>query len=188
MIAFPRLNRDSGFRRTNAFHRQIAVHDRKLYDPTNKKRQSGRSSRMLKGLKVVRIFLIVALASTAVASAQNSQPATQRGKSATAGKAFDPHDLSGFWDITNTRGALNATSNNRPPMTPWGLEKFHKTRTGDASALSNGSSRNEKEWNDPIRWCDPTGFPRIIWSPTPAGMRFAQTGEEVLQFFENNRV
>ena len=47
-------------------------------------------------------------------------------------KPFDPHDLSGFWDLTNTglpAGALNATSNNRPQMTPEGLEKFRKTKT-----------------------------------------------------------
>jgi hypothetical protein len=146
---------------------------------------------MLNRLMDVRIVLMVALASTAVAFAQNGQRATQTGKAATAGKSFDPHDLSGFWDLTNTglpSGALNETSNNRPQMTPWGLEKFRKTKTGEAKALSNGSSRNEKEWNDPIRWCDPTGFPRIMWSPTPAGMRLAQAGDEVIQFFQNNRV
>ena len=127
----------------------------------------------------IRILLIVALASSAVAFAQNGQR-----------KPFNPHDLSGFWDLTNTglpRGALNETSNNRPQMTPWGSEKFRKTKTGVANALSNGSYPNQKEWNDPIRWCDPTGFPRIMWSPTPAGMRFAQTNEEVIQFFQNNR-
>jgi hypothetical protein len=146
---------------------------------------------MLNRVMGVRILLLVALVWSAVALAQNGQRGTQNGKTATAGKSFDPHDLSGFWDLTNVglpSGALNATSNNRPQMTPWGLEKFRKTKTGDAKALSNGASRNEKEWNDPIRWCDPTGFPRIMWSPTPAGMRFAQAGDEVIQFFQNNRV
>ena len=146
---------------------------------------------MLNRLMGVRILLIVTVASSAVAFAQNGQRATQTGKAGTAGKSFDPHDLSGYWDITNIglpRGALNATSNNRPQMTQWGLEKFRKTKTGDANALSNGASRNEKDWNDPVRWCDPTGFPRIMWNPTPAGMRFAQTNEEVIQFFQNNRV
>jgi hypothetical protein len=128
----------------------------------------------------MRILIIVALASSAVAFAQNGQR-----------KPFNPHDLSGFWDLTNIglpRGALNETSNNRPQMTQWGLEKFRKTKTGDANALTNGAYPNEKDWNDPIRWCDPTGFPRIMWNPTPAGMRFAQTNEEVIQFFQNNRV
>jgi hypothetical protein len=109
-------------------------------------------------------------------------------------KPFDPRDLSGFWDLTDIglpAGALNSTSNNRPQMTSWGLEQFLKTKTGVATALSNGSSPNEKDWNDPIRWCDPTGFPRIMWDPTPAGMpagmRLAQASDEVIQFFPSNR-
>ena len=142
--------------------------------------------------RLMGAILIVALASSPIAFAQTGQRGTQGGRAGTASsKPFDPHDLSGFWDITNIGlppGALNATSNNRPQMTPWGLEKFRKTKTGDAKGLSNGSSANEKDWNDPIRWCDPTGFPRIMWNPTPAGMRFAQTNEEVIQFFQNNRV
>ena len=105
-------------------------------------------------------------------------------------KPFDPRDLSGFWDLTDIglpAGALNSTSNNRPQMTPAGLEKFRQTKTRDATALSNGSSPNEKEWNDPVGWCDPTGFPRILWGPTPAGMRLAQAADEVIQFFPTNR-
>jgi hypothetical protein len=121
--------------------------------------------------------LMAALALSSLALAQKAQP-------------FDPHDLSGFWDITKTglpAGALNETSNNRPQMTPWGLAKFQKTKTGyDAKSLSNGVF-NEKDWNDPLLVCDPTGFPRIMWSPTPPGMRFAQTSEEVIQFFEDGR-
>jgi hypothetical protein len=147
---------------------------------------------MVNRLMGVRILFIAALASSLVAFAQNGQGGAQQGKAGTTSKKpFNPHDLSGFWDITNVGlppGALNETSNNRPQMTPWGLEKFRKTKTGDANALGNGSSRNEKDWNDPIRYCDPTGFPRIMWSPTPAGMRFAQANDEVIQFFQNNRV
>src|SRR5215472_10953135 len=124
---------------------------------------------MLNRLMGVRVLLIVALAWSVVVFAQNSQRGTQQGKAGTSSrKPFDPHDLSGFWDITNVglpSGALNETSNNRPPMTQWGLEKFQKTKTGDAKALSNGAYPNEKDWNDPIRWCDPTGFPRIMWNP-----------------------
>ena len=128
--------------------------------------------------RLMGAILMVALASLPIACGTASS------------KPFDPHDLSGFWDITNVGlppGALNETSNNRPPMTPLGLERFRKTKTGVANALSNGRFPNEKDWNDPIRWCDPTGFPRIMWSPTPPGMRFAQTNEEVIQFFENDR-
>src|SRR2546429_599871 len=169
--------------------RARAVRNRGFLDPWSRdpqvvlqKPRARRSSKMLNRLMDVRILLIVALVSSAVAFAQNVQRGTQGGQAGTVGKPFDPHDLSGFWDITNIglpTGALNETSNNRPPMTPWGLEKFRKTKTGDAKALSNGSSPNEKDWNDPIRWCDPTGFPRIMWNPTPAGMRFAQANDEV---------
>lgn len=133
----------------------------------------------------------VVLAASFVAFAQNGKQAPQKGKAAAAPKqTFDAHDLSGYWDITKTglpAGALNATSNNRPPMTPWGLEKFRKAKTGyDGKALGNGVAA-EKDWNDPVLLCDPTGFPRIMWHPIPPGMRFAQTGEEVLQFFEDGR-
>ena len=107
------------------------------------------------------ILLTAALASSAVAFAQNGQRAS---------KPFDPHDLSGFWDITNIgvpRGALNETSNNRPQMTQWGLEQFRKTKTGDANALTNGAYPNQKDWNDPIQWCDPSQalsiFERRAW-------------------------
>ena len=134
----------------------------------------------------------VALAWSSFIFAQNGQQGRQKGKAPAASNLpFDAHDLSGFWDITNIGrppGALSGTSNNRPPMTPWGLEKFHKAKTGyDGKALSNGVYPDEKDWNDPILWCDPTGFPRIMWHPTPPGMRFAQTGEEVIQFFEDGR-
>src|ERR1700726_3986238 len=117
-----------------------------------------RSSKMRSRLMGMRILLIVTLASSAVAFAQNGQRGTQRGNAGTASsQPFDPHDLSGFWDITNIglpRVALNETSNNRPQMTQWGLEQFRKTRTGDANALTTGAYPNQKDWNDPIQWCD----------------------------------
>ncbi|HEY2380248.1 MAG TPA: hypothetical protein VGK48_03600 [Terriglobia bacterium] len=147
---------------------------------------------MLDRVTGAMIAITVMLAASSVALTQNSKPGPPKAKAPAAStKSFDVHDLSGFWDITNSGrppGALDETSNNRPPMTPWGLEQFRKTKTADAKALSNGASRNEKDWNDPVRWCDPTGFPRIMWNPTPAGMRLAQAGDEVIQFFQNNRV
>src|SRR5579871_4473927 len=108
------------------------------------------------------------LAWSSLVVAQNGQ-GKQKGKApAVSNEPFDPHDISGFWDMTNigrAPGALNTTSNNRPPMTPWGLEKFHKAKTGyDAKALGSGVSP-EKDWNDPVLLCDPTGFPRTLWNP-----------------------
>ena len=103
-------------------------------------------------------------------------------------KAFDPHDLTGFWEITNAgrpAGALNTMSNNRPPMTDWGKGMFAKTKTGNKD-LSSGVYP-EKDWNDPARWCDPMGFPRILWNGMPSGMRFVQSRDEVIQLFESGR-
>ncbi len=150
------------------------------------------SSKAIGRLIDVTVAITVAFTSSSLAFAQNGKQGPQKTKAQiTSNKPFDPHDLSGFWDITNVGlppGALNETSNNRPPMTPWALEKFHKVKTGyDGKALGNGVYP-EKDWNDPLLLCDPPGFPRIMWNPTPPGMRFAQTGEEVIQFFQNNRV
>jgi hypothetical protein len=138
------------------------------------------------------IAITVVLASSSAALPQNSKqgPPPKAKAPAASNKAFDAHDLSGFWDITNIgrpSGALNETSNNRPPMTPWGLEKFHKAKTGyDGKTLGNGVFP-EKDWNDPVLLCDPTGFPRIMWHPIQPGMRFAQAADEVIQFFEDGR-
>jgi hypothetical protein len=103
-------------------------------------------------------------------------------------KSFDPHDLNGYWELTNSgrpAGALNTISNNRPPMTDWGKKAFGKTKTG-YKELSSGVYP-QKDWNDPALWCDPLGFPRILWNTTSPAMRFAQTRDEVIQFFENGR-
>src|SRR5262245_51239572 len=103
-------------------------------------------------------------------------------------KAFDPHDLSGYWEMTNIGipGAPKTTSNNRPPMTDWAKGIFNKTKT-EYKELSSGVYP-QKDWNDPALWCDPLGFPRILWNTTFPQMRLAQTRDEVIQFFENGRV
>ena len=141
--------------------------------------------------RLMGAMIAITVASSLVALAQNTKQAPQKANAPTASKKpFDAHDLSGYWDITNIGrppGALNETSNNRPPMTPWGLEKFRKAKTGyDGKALGNGVFP-EKDWNDPVLLCDPTGFPRIMWHPIPPGMRFAHAADEVIQFFEDGR-
>jgi hypothetical protein len=101
---------------------------------------------------------------------------------------FDPHDLNGFWQITNAgrpAGALNTLSNNRPPLTDSGKAMLAKTKTGNKD-LSSGVFP-QKDWNDPAQWCDPLGYPRILWDGKPSGMRFVQTDDEVIQFFESGR-
>jgi hypothetical protein len=128
--------------------------------------------------------LIAMLALSTVAVGQAGAPNAQT----TTAKAFDPHDLSGYWDMRSPSGTLNTVGNNRPPMTAWGKAKFSKVKTGlDGKQLSAGVYPERKDWNDPVLWCDPPGFPRIMWLPTPPGMRFVPMGDEVLQFFEYGR-
>lgn len=100
-------------------------------------------------------------------------------------QAFNPRDISGYWDLTVPAGSPNALSNNRPPMTPWGTEQFRKVRSEfSAAALGNKISAPKAEWNDPLAVCDPPGFPRMLWLPKTPGTRLLVTNDEVYQFFE----
>jgi len=73
-------------------------------------------------------------------------------------------------------------------MTAWGKEQFSKVKSEfSAAPLGNGVSAPEKDWNDPIRICDPAGFPRLLWLPKTPGIRFAVNADEVFQFSEYNR-
>jgi len=140
-------------------------------------------------------FLISLVASAAslplclVPAASSGQQTAAPKAPAAANKRFDAHDLNGFWDLTNIGlppGALNETSNNRPPLTDWAKALFSKTKTG-YKEFSSGAYPAQKDWNDPTQWCDPMGFPRILWNPTLPGMRMVQTPGQVIQLFESGR-
>src|SRR6478672_2183508 len=98
-------------------------------------------------------------------------------------------DISGYWDLVpGPAGSLYTLSNKRPPMTAWGKEQFSKVRNEfSGTALGNGVSAPQKDWNDPLRLCDPAGFPRILWLPKTPGMRFSVNPDEVFQFLEYSR-
>ena len=73
-------------------------------------------------------------------------------------------------------------------MTPWGLEQFHKAKTGyDGKALGNGVYPNEKDWNDPVLRCDPTGFRGITLASEDARNGVCPDFEELIQFFADGR-
>jgi hypothetical protein len=136
----------------------------------------------------IAVFVAV-LALSLVPFALSGQQTPAHKAPAVSNKPFDAHDLTGFWDLTNIGlppGALNETSNDRPPMTDWAKALFGKTKTG-YKELSSGVYPGQKDWNDPVLWCDPTGFPRILWNATLPGMRLVQTPGEVIQLFENGR-
>jgi hypothetical protein len=135
------------------------------------------------------VGFVAVLAFAFVPFARSGPQTTAQRTPAASNKPFDARDLSGFWDLTNIGlppGALNETSNNRPAMTDWAKAIFGKTKTG-YKEFSSGVYPAQKDWNDPALWCDPTGFPRILWNSTLPGMRLVQTPAEVIQLFENGR-
>jgi hypothetical protein len=82
-------------------------------------------------------------------------------------------DLTGFW-----AGLVGARLNEVPPMTPWGQEQFHLHK--------NNGQYPVAESNDPIKGCDPLGFPRNMLFMT-RGIAFAQMSGKVLELFQYNR-
>ena len=83
-------------------------------------------------------------------------------------------DLTGFW-----AGLISAKLNPVPPMTAWGQEQF--------KAHKSHSQYSEAESNDPMKYCDPMGFPRDILYDN-RGFAFAPMPGKILQAFQFNRV
>jgi hypothetical protein len=83
-------------------------------------------------------------------------------------------DLTGFWT-----GLISAKLNPVPPMTPWGQEQFRSHKSH--------SQYSEAESNDPMKYCDPMGFPRDMLYDN-RGFAFAPMPGKILQAFQFNRV
>jgi len=85
-------------------------------------------------------------------------------------------DISGVWLYQGSGGAEStAPEKDMPPMTPSAQARFNTERPGYGS-------RAVPDGNDPILQCDPAGFPRIMFFPTP--FEFVQTPSRIIQFFE----
>lgn len=85
-----------------------------------------------------------------------------------------PHrDLTGAW-----AGPIFATINPIPPMTPYGEEL--------SKANKNAIDYSILESNDPLKTCDPLGFPRFILHET-RGLMFAQMPDRILQMSQYNQ-
>jgi hypothetical protein len=83
-------------------------------------------------------------------------------------------ELTGFW-----AGKVAQKLNDVPAMTPWGLEQFHLHKTNAEYPVA--------ESNDPIKGCDPLGFPRGMLFMT-RGIAFTQMPGRVVEMFQFNRV
>ena len=97
----------------------------------------------------------------------------QLGKNGGGGPA-PRHDITGFW-----AGPASPKENEVPPMTAWGQEQF-KTHKGH-------SQYSEAESNDPMKFCDPLGFPRDMLYQT-RGIAFSAMADRMLQLSQFNRV
>jgi len=134
------------------------------------------------------VVLVTILAFSGITNAQPPRTAATNVPVAPAStKPFDPHDVSGVWVPTG----LGQMSAGRPAMTEWGKAKWATTKpAGRQTPMAFGYFPDQKDWNDPILWCDPAGFPRVLWY-TGGGrgnLRIVNAPGEVLQFFERDHV
>jgi hypothetical protein len=122
-------------------------------------------------------FLMAALAAVLAISPAALAQAGQQQSTAKAPAAPAPkRDLSGVWQYQGSGGAESlAPEKDMPPMTAWAKARFDQERPGYGSRAIPGG-------NDPILQCDPIGFPRVMFMPTP--IEFVQAPGRVLQFFE----
>jgi hypothetical protein len=84
------------------------------------------------------------------------------------------HDITGFW-----AGPASPKENEVPSMTAWGEEQF--------KAYKGHTQYSEAESNDPMKFCDPLGFPRDMLYQT-RGIAFAPMADRMLQLSQFNRV
>jgi hypothetical protein len=126
----------------------------------------------------ILILTLAALCISSAALAQRGQrgqrgaaPATPAAPSA----PHDPKDLSGVW---TRQSRILTMSNEVPPMTPWGKEKFEATRPVYGPRAVPGG-------NDPISNCDPMGIPRNLFLEVSIyPLEIVQTPKRTFQFFE----
>ncbi len=134
--------------------------------------------------RTVLFALLAASALTPILFAQNRQQTPAPQAPPAKAQPFDPHDISGIW--RNPGGFDPIIGMNRPPMTEWGKEKWSKTRASARNTpLAFGFYQDQKDWNDPLFLCDPSGYPRTL---DYSNYRFVKLPDEFVMFFERDRV
>ena len=123
------------------------------------------------------IHVLVALtAALSFSTVAHEQSAPQQASSKSASSPAPKRDLTGVWQLQGQGGAESfAPESAMPPMTPWAQARFDAAKPGYGSRAMPGG-------NDPILQCDPIGFPRIMFMPTPH--EFVQAPGRMLQFWE----
>jgi hypothetical protein len=124
------------------------------------------------------------LAFVPLLSAQTGEPAgTAEGHSTnSAATPALSHDLSGVWmqypdgNVPGVPGMNAVDERTRPPLTPWGKEKF------DAAKPLVGPRAVPGLENNPELRCEPDGPPKLLNLPNP--FEIIQIPGRVLMFFE----
>src|SRR5690242_7273337 len=117
------------------------------------------------------LLLAVAFIASARSDAQEKATTTKQ-----APAPAPKRDISGVWLYQGTGGSEGlAPEKDMPPMTAWAQARFAAERPGYGS-------RATPQGNDPILQCDPSGFPRLMFFPTP--FEFVQVPGKIIQFFE----
>jgi hypothetical protein len=133
------------------------------------------------------VVVVAVLVLSSVTFAQTTQPSGAPQAQTAKTPAFDPHDLTGIWVRGKAPRGNSPLSGVRPPMTPWGQAKFNTVRGSFTYSRAPGIAPPifpEKEWNDPMFQCEPVGYPRVMLQIYAPLMRFLQTSNEVVEFFE----
>ena len=119
-------------------------------------------------------------------------PGQEPANAGTTSTSFDPHDLSGIWEVTEGHRSLGV---NVPPMTPEGEARFVVNKTARGRRLGEPLNGDHPGFvravnlavlaNDPVHKCNPNGFPRLILDPEP--VEFVQLEDRLLQLFQWER-
>jgi hypothetical protein len=135
----------------------------------------------MRRFSLVTIVLLIALLCCSVLLAQDGpsgEKARANARTTTTSGPFDPKDFSGIWLLQR---ATQTIGPNPPALTPAGAAAM-KGRIPESSVSVPAFS------NDPIRQCNPNGFPRIIFDAEPIEFTYTFNKDRVLQFFQWDRV
>ena len=143
---------------------------------------------MLRWMSSPFLLLAAAMICSPAVSAQNSQNADTKKSPAASSAPAGPltHDLSGVWmqyDDGTAPGfaRMNGVDDRtRPPLTPWGQEKF------DAAKPLMGPRAVGGQEDSAALHCDPSGPPQLLILPNP--WEIVQVRGRTFMFFEEYHI
>jgi hypothetical protein len=135
----------------------------------------------MRRFRLFTIVLLIALLCSSTLLAQEGpggEKARANARTANTSGPFDAKDFSGIWLLQR---ATQTIGPNPPALTPAGVAAM-KGRIPESSVAVPAFS------NDPIRQCNPNGFPRIIFDAEPIEFTYTFNKDRMLQFFQWDRV